>query len=99
MQRCLLCISRDAMEERTLSNICVGFYEFVYMVEANLKHLQSNTTFGETARSIMYATTIDAIQSQIETTERALSNVTQLYEAYQNGKALSALYLASINLS
>lgn len=76
---------RDAMEERTLSNICVGFYEFVFMVEANLKHLQSNTTFGETARSIMYATTIDAIQSQIETTERALSNVTQLYEAYQNG--------------
>jgi hypothetical protein len=41
--------------------------------------------------SIVVAYIIDLAVSpnvQIETTERALSNVTQLYEAYQNGKPI-----------
>lgn len=76
---------RDAMEERTLSNLCVGFHEFVFMVETSLKHLSSADMFDSSVRASIYTLTRDAILSQVETADRALANVTQLYNAYQNG--------------
>ncbi|XP_071124646.1 degenerin-like protein del-10 [Mytilus edulis] len=76
---------RDAMEERTLSNLCVGFHEFVFMIETNLKHLSSDESLDKSTRESIYTRSLDFIRSQIETAERASANISQLYEAYQNG--------------
>ncbi|CAC5359767.1 unnamed protein product [Mytilus coruscus] len=76
---------RDAMEERTLSNLCVGFHEFVFLLETNLKHLSSDESLDKSIRAAIYTRSLDFIRSQIETAERASANISQLYEAYQNG--------------
>ncbi|XP_033763356.1 uncharacterized protein LOC117344638 [Pecten maximus] len=80
---------RDAMEERTLNLLCIGFHEFVFVTETYLKDLVSDAFESNLDRRIILYTIIGAkIQDRMETAKRALSNYTELYEAYRTGTPL-----------
>ncbi|OWF41244.1 degenerin-like protein del-10 [Mizuhopecten yessoensis] len=80
---------RDAMEERTLNLLCIGFHEFVFLTETYLQDLASDS-FESNAdgRLILYTILVAKINDRIETAKRALSNYTELYKAYQTGTPL-----------
>lgn len=80
---------RDAMEERTLNLLCIGFHEFVFVTETYIKNLVSEAFESNMDRRIVLHTIIVAkISDRIETAKRALANYTELYEAYQTGTPL-----------
>ncbi|XP_033763354.1 uncharacterized protein LOC117344637 [Pecten maximus] len=81
--------ARDAMEERTLNLPCFGFHEFIFATETYLKDLVSDVFESNLDRRTILYTIIGAkINNRIETVKRALSNYTELYEAYQTGTPL-----------
>ncbi|XP_060066461.1 uncharacterized protein LOC132546759 [Ylistrum balloti] len=77
---------RDAMEERTLNIICIGFNEFVFIIETYMRDLVSDSFENNLdRRTILYTVIVAKISDRIETAKRGLSNYTRLYNAYQNG--------------
>ncbi|XP_060575136.1 acid-sensing ion channel 2-like [Ruditapes philippinarum] len=81
--------ARDAMEERTLNNLCFGFHEHVFNTELLLRQMIDTMKNNETTVSKTIKTYLsNTLQSKIETAERAFQNYTQIYTAYETGQRI-----------
>ena len=77
---------RDAMEERTLSNLCNSFHEFVFAFKNNLRNiLTENDT---TIMKVFYIRTLNMVDVRTENGKRALAKFTVLYNATLERKYL-----------
>lgn len=80
--------ARDAMEERTLSVLCLGFHEHVFNTELFLRQMLDAMKQNKTDADIFYTLLNNMLRSRIETAGRAANNYTQLFNAYANGQRI-----------
>ncbi|XP_005111008.2 uncharacterized protein LOC101857070 [Aplysia californica] len=80
--------ARNAMEERTMFYLMLGFQEFSFQIETRIRQMAEppdNFTMSQDVRSSLYLDTMNTLMGRIDLAERAHANYTQLYQAYHNG--------------
>ncbi|KAL4221396.1 hypothetical protein ACF0H5_019654 [Mactra antiquata] len=80
--------ARDAMEERTLSVLCLGFHEHVFNTELLLRQMKEALDKNDSDAVVLYKLLKNMLRSRMETAGRAFNNYTQLYNAYFNGQKI-----------
>ncbi|RUS76719.1 hypothetical protein EGW08_015522 [Elysia chlorotica] len=82
--------ARNAMEERTMLYLMMGFQEYSYQVEARIYQMATNGTNGldQDVRTSIYYDLMNLINGRVDLADRAFANYTQLYGAYYNGSAI-----------
>ena len=76
---------REAMEERTLRNVVVGFAEFAMLNARRIRRLVATPKTDVEGRTDLYETIIDALKVRQELAGLAKGNITVLYGAFVNG--------------
>ncbi|KAK3759191.1 hypothetical protein RRG08_059590 [Elysia crispata] len=83
--------ARQAMEERTLMALALGFQEFSYQVESRIWEIShgppssSNVTLSDDVKTGLFLDALNLINGRVDLAERAFANFTQLYGAFYNG--------------
>ncbi|GFS26316.1 amiloride-sensitive cation channel 4-B [Elysia marginata] len=79
--------ARNAMEERTMMYLMMGFQEYSYQVEARIFQMATNGSNGldPDVRASIYYDLMNLINGRVDLADRAFANYTQLYGAYYNG--------------
>ncbi|GFN75842.1 acid-sensing ion channel 4 [Plakobranchus ocellatus] len=84
--------ARQAMEERTLMYLALGFQELSYQIESRIWQIshgprspEDNVTMTEDVRTGLFLDALDLINGRIDLADRAFANYTQLFGAFYNG--------------
>ena len=89
---------REAMEERTLRNVVVGFAEFAMLNARRIRRLAAMPATDVSGRQDLYETTIDALKVRQELAGLAKGNITELYNAFSNGTRIFNYKFEDISL-
>ena len=79
---------RDAMEERTLTNVVLGFTEFAVLNAKRIRRLAAIPQTEVVSKRDLYKLIIDALKTRQELTYMAKRNITVLYKAFLRGKRI-----------
>ena len=76
---------REAMEERTLANLALGFAEFAMLNARRIRRLVTIPVEESSSRRDLYELIIDSLKVRQELAGLARGNITVLYNAFVNG--------------
>ena len=76
---------REAMEERVLANIALGFAEFARLNRRKIRHLVTIPLNESSSREDLYRSVIDSLTVRQELSDLAKNNISVLYDAFVNG--------------
>lgn len=76
---------REAMEERTLTNVANAYGEFSLLNFRRVKRLAFDNDTSDEAREQLYKLTIDALQTRQDICEMARDNISLLLSSFING--------------
>ncbi|GFS25722.1 acid-sensing ion channel 4-like, partial [Elysia marginata] len=79
--------ARDAINERTLSVVCLAYQEFSVQVELAIQSLGDNIT-EPGVRRVLYLDVARKLEARRDITERAFANYTQFKNALQTGQPI-----------
>ncbi|GFO35318.1 acid-sensing ion channel 4 [Plakobranchus ocellatus] len=77
--------ARDAMNERTLSVVCLAFQEFIVQVEAAIQSLSDKNITEPEVRRVLYLDVARKLESRKDMAERAHANYTEFRHALETG--------------
>ena len=76
---------REAMEERVLANVALGFAEFARLNRRKIRHLVTIPQNESSRRGELYESIIDSLTVRQQLSDLAKNNISVLYNAYVNG--------------
>ena len=90
---------REAMEERTLRNVALGFAEFAMLNARRIRRLATIPVEESTSRRDLYELIMDSLKVRQEVVGLARDNITHLYNAFLNGTKIFSYQFEDINIS
>ena len=79
---------RDAMEERTLTNVALGFVEFAVLTVRRIRRLADIPRNDTICRRNLYQIITDTLKARQDIVDMAKRNITILYKAFLRGKRI-----------
>ena len=76
---------REAMEERVLTNVALGFAEFAMLNRRKIRHLVTIPENETSSRDDLYRSIIDSLTVRQQISDLAKDNISVLYNAFVNG--------------
>lgn len=80
--------ARDAMEERHVHIVSLGYAEYILIIEKTIRKLSDPRFQDNSSRLFLYETLKDKIDCRIEIIERVLVNYTSLKNAYSSSERI-----------